>query len=189
MLKAPPAELGNVVSVTNRHPQGGPLQQAPEPVVDDASMGSALDRFRTMMRQHVAPELRRMGFRGSGQSFVLPSEDYWVLLGFQRSRSSSAEAVRFTVNTTVVSKQEWAQARERASYLPERPTANTSYGTFAWWKRIGRLLPDGQDRWWTLSSGSAIASLAAEVLDAIRTYALPAIHQQLEASQSNQTHE
>jgi len=141
MLKAPPAELGNVVSVTNRHPQGGPLQQAPEPVVDDASMGSALDRFRTMMRQHVAPELRRMGFRGSGQSFVLPSEDHWVLLGFQRSRSSSAEAVRFTVNTTVVSKQEWAQARERASYLPERPTANTSYGTFAWWKRIGRLSP------------------------------------------------
>jgi len=149
-------------------------------------MGSALDRFRTMIREHVAPELRRMGFRGSGQSFMLPSEDHWVLLGFQKSRSSSAEAVRFTVNITVVSKQEWAQAREHASYLPERPTPNTSYGTFTRWKRIGRLLPDGWDRWWTLSSGSSTASIAAEVLDTIRIYALPAIHQQLEASRSDQ---
>jgi hypothetical protein len=157
-------------------------------MVDDASMGSALDRFRTMMREHVAPELRRMGFRGSGQSFTLPSEDHWVLLGFQKSRSSSAEAVRFTVNTMVVSKLEWAQARERASYLPERPTANTSYGTLTWWKRIGRLLPDGRDRWWTLSGDSAMASVAAEVLDAIRIYALPAIHQQLEVSRSDQAH-
>jgi hypothetical protein len=53
-------------------------------------MGSALDRFRTMMRHDVAPELRRMGFRGPGQSFMLPSEDHWVLLGFQKSRSRSA---------------------------------------------------------------------------------------------------
>jgi hypothetical protein len=157
-------------------------------MVDDASMPSALDRFRTMMREHVAPELRRMGFRGSGQSFMLPSKDHWVLLGFQKSRSSSAEAVRITVNITVVSKQEWALAHERASYLPERPTANTSYGTFTWWKRIGSLLPDGRDRWWTLSSGSPTASVAAEVLDAIRIYALPAIYEQLEASRSDKAH-
>jgi hypothetical protein len=42
-------------------------------------METALDIFWVMIREKIAPELRRMGFEGSGQSFTLPSETYWVL--------------------------------------------------------------------------------------------------------------
>ncbi len=142
-------------------------------------METALDIFRVMMREEIGPELRQMGFKGSGQSFTLPSETHWVLLGFQKSRASNAKDVRFTVNVTAVSKRAWVEARSERSYLPERPSANSRYGPFAWQLRIGHLLLDRQDKWWTVDTRASMESLKVEVLDAIRTYALPAIEQQV----------
>lgn len=49
--------------------------------------------------------------------------------------------------------------------------------------RIGHLLPDRQDKWWTIDTRASMESVKVEVLDAvldaIRTYALPAIEQQV----------
>lgn len=142
-------------------------------------METALDIFPLMMREEIAPELRQMGFKGSGQSFTLPSETHWVLLGFQKSRASNAKDVLFTVNVTVVSKRAWVEARSDRSYVPERPSANIFYGPFAWQRRIGDLLPDRQDRWWTVDTRVSMESVKVEVVDAIRTYALPAIERQV----------
>jgi hypothetical protein len=142
-------------------------------------MHTALDIFRLMMRDEIAPELRRMGFKGSGQSFILPSETHWVLLGFQKSRVSYAEFVLFTVNVTAVSKRAWVEARSERSYLSERPSPNSNYGPWAWQQRIGHLLPDRQDKWWTIDTRASAESVRIEVLDAIRTYALTAIEQQM----------
>jgi hypothetical protein len=155
------------------------------PPVDDAVMTTALDVFRFMMRDEVAPELRRMGFKGSGQAFELPSETHWVLLGFQKATGSNSTAVRFTVNVTAASKVAWHEARPTHVVLPERPSANTYYGTFAWQKRIGSLFPDGEDRWWTVTSDRSARSVAADVLEAIRTYAIPAIQERLTESPSD----
>ena len=108
---------------------------------DAADMATALDIFRLMMREEIAPGIRRMGFKGSGQSFILPSETHWVLLGFQKSTTSNANAVRFTVNVTAASRRAWTQARSEHSYLGGAPSANISYGDFAWERRIGQLIP------------------------------------------------
>jgi Domain of unknown function (DUF4304) len=142
-------------------------------------MATALDVFRLMMRDEIAPRLRRMGFKGSGQSFTLPSESHWVLVGFQKSTYSNADAVRFTINVTVVSKRRWREAQGEHSYLSDRPSANISYGGFAWQRRIGQLVPDVGDKWWTVWTGRPTGSVSAEVLDAIRVYAVPAIDRQL----------
>jgi Domain of unknown function (DUF4304) len=120
-----------------------------------------------------------MGFKGSGQSFTLPSESHWVLVGFQKSTYSNADAVRFTINVTVVSKRRWRKAQGEHSYLSDRPSANISYGGFAWQRRIGQLVPDVEDKWWTVGTGRPTGSVSVEVLDAIRVYAVPAIDRQL----------
>ena len=138
-------------------------------------METALDIFRLVMREQIAPDLRRMGFKGSDQLFTLPSKTHWVQLGFQKSMASNAKAVRFTVNLTTASKRAWVEARREHSYLGERPGANISYGDLAWQRRIGQLLPDGRDKWWTVTTRASVGSVRVEVLDAIRTYALPAI--------------
>jgi hypothetical protein len=109
-------------------------------------------------------------------SFELPDERYWALVGFQADwRMARSGIVNFTVNLTVTEKSEWEATRKRKLYYPKRPSPNSSYGMNAEVIRIGALLPvDEQtyDRWWTLDDDNTEA-VAAEVIAAIRDYAVP----------------
>jgi hypothetical protein len=97
----------------------------------------------------------------------------------QKSTASNAQAVRFTINVTAVSKRAWIEARSEHSYLSERPSASISYGPLAWQRRIGQLLSDSRDKSWTVAARASTESLRVDVVEAIRIYALPAIEQEL----------
>jgi hypothetical protein len=88
-------------------------------------MTTAQDTLIAMLRESVAPALRDLGFKGSGQNCHLPSDDVWALVGFQKSQWSEATKLTFTANITVASRRIWATARETRN-LPERPSANGS---------------------------------------------------------------
>src|SRR6266508_1633339 len=66
------------------------------------AVATAQESFKQMLRDHVAPALREMGFRGSGQNFSLRSDSHWALLDFQKSQWSSEDKIAFTVNLPVV---------------------------------------------------------------------------------------
>jgi hypothetical protein len=140
---------------------------------------TAQDTYAAMLKTLIAPGLRAVGFKGSGQNYRLPSDDYWAMLGFQKSTSSDASHVRFTGNVVVVSRSGWDAIRAESPHLPERPTATTYWGTFVWQKRIGALLPGGEDLWWEVEAGSDAAELADAILWAIRDYVLPAMQRQM----------
>jgi Domain of unknown function (DUF4304) len=127
----------------------------------------------------VAPGLRAIGFKGSGQNYRLPSDDHWAMLGFQKSTSSDPTHVRFTANVVVVSRSSWDAVRAESPHLPERPTATTYWGTYVWQKRIGELLPDGEDMWWDVEAGADEAELADAIVWAVRDYVLPAMRRQM----------
>ncbi|MFE4409798.1 DUF4304 domain-containing protein [Streptomyces sp. NPDC056821] len=145
----------------------------------DGSVPTAQEVFASMMRAQVAPGLRALGFKGSGQIFELPHPSSWALLGFQKSAYNTAGHVEFTVNVTVAGKAAWAEARERQPHLPARPSPNVVYGPAAWHSRIGRLLPTARDTWWTISPKSDQSRVARDVMTAITDYALPAIRARL----------
>jgi hypothetical protein len=42
---------------------------------------SAQDRYALLVREGFAPELRRLGFAGSGAKFTLADSEHWVILG------------------------------------------------------------------------------------------------------------
>jgi hypothetical protein len=136
-----------------------------------------------MMKAQVAPRLRALGFKGSGQSYELPSPGYWAMIGFQKSSFSDAKSVRFTVNVLVVSRTAWATRRETHAWLPAKPTANTGWGHFPsiWQRRLGELLPARQDMWWDIAAGIATERLAETIIGAITDYALPAMKDQMRA--------
>jgi hypothetical protein len=145
-------------------------------------MDSALDAFKVMMRDEIGPALHSLGFRGSGQRFEMPSKSHWVLVGFQKSDSSNRRAVKFTLNLTVADRDAWAKARKERSYLPDRPSPNIRYGSFVWQTRIGKLLPDGGDRWWVIAEGQDVRPVALEVAEIMRLYGLPWIQSILSGS-------
>lgn len=140
---------------------------------------TAQDSFATLIRHHLAPALRELGFKGSGGVFTLPDAERWALVGFQRSVHNDRQEVRFTANLTVGSKAVWQAARMEMSYLPERPAANTRYGSFIWQIRIGLALPVGRDTWWKVEPRTDLDALARDVIAAIRDHGLPAMQEQM----------
>lgn len=108
-------------------------------------MDDAQARFKAWTNEHLAPGLRRLGFKGSGQTFSLPDDECWVLLGVQKSTSSTARQVKFTLNLSVANRQLWSDLRQWQHYwLAAKPSANvTSPGQQS--RRIGNLLPDGRE--------------------------------------------
>jgi hypothetical protein len=139
---------------------------------------TAQEAFKQMLREHVSPALRADGLKGSGGTYSLPSTTHWVLLGFQRSTSSDASAVKFTVNCKVVDRQVWEQMRQAVYYLSEKPSPNVGSGSFEWDKRLGVLMPQQEDRWWWLRPDDDLQAVAADVVHAIRTFGLPAMRKQ-----------
>jgi len=140
-----------------------------------------------MLRDEIAPELRAAGFKGSGQGFELPSESHWAVLGFQKSAWSDRQRVTFTVNLTVVARAVWANGRRRWPELPEKPGPNwglppmmeSAFDTGYWHSRIGQLMPGNLDQWWELDASKDSGAVAAEVVQSIRTYAIPEMRTRL----------
>jgi len=145
-------------------------------------MTTALDLFSSAVREKIAPTLRAAGLQGSGGSYYLPSKTHFALLGFQKSQSSTSADVRFTINLKVVSLATWQQMRDARPDFPPKPAPNTRYGTFEWHKRIGELLPNGEDTWWHFRAGRDNSATIAEVIDDLIKVAVPAIRRQLETA-------
>ena len=119
--------------------------------------------------------MRSAGLKGSAGHYQLPSPAWFALIGFQRSASSTASAVKFTINLKAVSRDAWARARSDMTWLPESPAANFRYPVAEWSVRIGSLMPGAQDHWWWLRPGHPLDALAADVIGALTDYGLPAL--------------
>ncbi len=139
---------------------------------------TAQDVFKELLQSTVAPALGAHGLKGSGQVFELPDERFWALLGFQKSTYSDRSKVKFTINLCVVSKAEYGEARRESSYLPAKPSPNIQGGP-GWWQRIGYLLPERRDYWWTIGERDPIHQVAEQVLQAITEFGLPALRAQM----------
>ncbi|HEX2073088.1 MAG TPA: DUF4304 domain-containing protein [Geodermatophilus sp.] len=136
-------------------------------------MATAQDQYKRMLRQEIGPALRDLGMKGSSGNFVLPDPDQYLLVGFQGSRSNTAEADRFTVNLAVISKSAWKQG-----WRPwwGKPSA-TVQGPVGTYMRLGELMPQHDDVWWELTPGTDTATLAAEVVQAVQQFGLPRLLQ------------
>lgn len=140
-----------------------------------------------MLQAQVAPALRAMGFKGSGRQYEIPNETHWALLGFQASAWSDRQELSFTVNLTVVSRDDWAEIHSAYPQLGEKPKANSGLppiftrvsGTGYWHERIGMVMPGRRDTWWEVAADGQTATVAEDVLGAIRNNALPAMRERI----------
>jgi hypothetical protein len=142
-------------------------------------MATAQDLFTSAIKESFAPALRNSGLQGSGQTFALLSVTHFALLGFQKSTSSDSTQLRFTLNLKVVSKLTWNHRRQERPDFPVKPAANVWYGTFEWNKRIGHLLPGGEDKWWRVSVEHDNSPTIHEVSEVLINVAVPALRDQL----------
>ena len=141
-------------------------------------MDTVQDKFKELLKSSVAPILRENGLKGSGQAYSIKSDENWALIGLQKSMYSDSKGLKFTINLYVVPKQQWDAERERYSYFPQKPSANTKW-QIGWSERIGNLMPTKRDHWWQFNNQTNESELARQVVEAILKYAVPAMQAQM----------
>ena len=139
-----------------------------------------------MLRNEIAPALRALGLKGSGQEFSLPSVTHWALLSFQRDRWSDKSSVRFTVNVAVIRRDVWDKAYAAHPWMGARPHSRDSGYAVAnselpgyWHERIGLLMSRHDDYWWDVGPSTDTKKLATEIVSAIDTHVLPAMREHM----------
>ena len=145
-------------------------------------MITAQERFRAVARDRIAPALREMGFRGSGQLYTLPSESCWAQLGLQKTTWSDRDHVEFTANLSVVRRDVWARAVDAEPWLADKPSPNVlALPGARFQERIGMVMGAG-DQWWRLSSeGSDEEATCSAFLTAVEEHGLPALRREIES--------
>ena len=142
-------------------------------------MTTAQDLFASALKEAFAPTLRGVGLKGSGRGFLLPSESHFALIGFQKSVYSDTSEVRFTINLKVVSRAVWERMQQERPDFPSKPAPSVQYGSFEWNKRIGMLLPEGEDKWWAIRVGRDNRETIDDVSRALTDVAVPALLSQI----------
>jgi hypothetical protein len=135
-----------------------------------------------MLKERVAPALRELGFKGSGQRYHLPVPGHYALLGFQKMRFGTRHDVMFTINLLACSHAAWTALVARTPHYGPKPILGAHYEEPIWSERIGFLLPEPHDHWWHVLDDTDTAALADDVIGVVRTYGMPALLARLPAS-------
>jgi hypothetical protein len=132
-------------------------------------MATAQDVLRELLKIHVGPALRAAGFAGSGQDFHKRAGGNWAAINVQRDRYSTAAELRFTVNLGTAS----TVVRLEDGYAADEPAREI---VCHWRTRLGALLPEARDRWWTVRTGmrpEAIMELGGTLARMLDDTAIP----------------
>jgi hypothetical protein len=110
--------------------------------------------------------LKERGYRKVGISFYRPG-DVVRIINFQRSQRNDTGEHRFTVNVSFFS--QGLHALWTGNAAPKNPCTVMPALT----QRIGHLMPDDLDHWWSVTAQTIPSELGAVVTAATRDYALP----------------
>lgn len=126
----------------------------------------AQDRLRETLRDHVAPRLRQLGFKGSGTTFRRRVEDTWQVVNFQSSQWSDRTRVSLTINLGV-----GIDRLPNPSGVPWKPAGPLEYQC-QFHARAGALARGGRDYWWTVKPGTSPKRLAAKLIQPVEEHGL-----------------
>jgi hypothetical protein len=112
-----------------------------------------------------ADKLRPFGFVRWGLIMRLLGEDNAAIVSFQKSKYADDEELEFTVNLSIVC--------GRLLDSDARPLALAQEVDGHLRERIGFLLDDPEDTWWSIEPWTDSEQLAAEISDLIVTRGVP----------------
>lgn len=110
--------------------------------------------------------LKELGFGKTGTTWIR-SLEWPQVINIQLSGFNSAKEAKFTINIGIsipLLRAAWGSPAVEGALKEYDCELRT---------RIGSLLPDKNDKWWTVSSGSDPQELVHEVFGDISEYALP----------------
>jgi hypothetical protein len=110
--------------------------------------------------------LKARGYAKSGSTFRFHNADTIFIISLQSSTSSTSAMAKVTVNLGV-----------HIPVLQDPQQKNPSSWSAHWHERIGHLLPEKDDVWWSIRTVDESRSVAAEIVRCVEQFGLPALAQ------------
>ena len=107
------------------------------------------------------------GYKKSGTRYIRQLPEVVHMISIQRSRSSTANVVKVTVNFGVLVVK-LAQALED-------PVIPKAIEYCHWIRRIGHLSQLGIDKWWYIEDETSLNSATMEIVSLVKDFGLPAL--------------
>ncbi|WP_394537640.1 DUF4304 domain-containing protein [Lysobacter enzymogenes] len=124
-------------------------------------------RIDSVIAQGLVPLLKAHGFAKSARTFHRQRDGRWHVVNVQASSGNSAGQARFTLNLGLYLPELDALAGNAA--VTDKPKEYDC--TLR--ERIGLLMPQARDHWWTLAPDTDADALAADLAQAMSAHGLP----------------
>jgi len=128
---------------------------------------NAIEKYDVLVNS-MQVKLENRGLSKFRERYYLKLKENWGIIQFQLSRKSTKTIVQFTVNLGV------ASTRILRVFSPQR-VQNPDVWDCHWRIRLGNLINQDTDFWWTIDDNTSIITLSQIILDNIVNYGLPEI--------------
>jgi hypothetical protein len=131
----------------------------------------AQEAFARLVREHVQPLLKPKGFKKKATVFYRQTDRNYGLVHLQKSRKSTATSVEFTINVAVFSPR-LQDALSALTWVPPVKDVPTEPDCHLR-RRIGRLLPQRQDVWWSVRTERDVPEVGLRLSPVFLEVAIP----------------
>jgi hypothetical protein len=131
-------------------------------------MNENTKKIRSIVNRGLAPALKQAGFQRHSMNFSQQDGEALQVINVQLNRYNSSVSGSFTINVGV-------DIARVAELLPGRlPMPENPKEYFCLLReRVGMLMPDGRDHWWTVTPETKIEEMSEELVNAWKTYIAP----------------
>jgi hypothetical protein len=131
-------------------------------------MNEIAKRIKQIVDRGLAPSLRQAGFRRNGMSFHRLDGEALHVVNVQSSQWNSRASGKFTINVAV----DFADVTKLLPGRQPMPTIPKEYCCVLR-MRVGNLMPDNRDHWWTVTPETQDEHLTAELMTVWTDYIAP----------------
>lgn len=131
-----------------------------------------MDIFKELIKA-LTTILKPIGFSKKGNSFYLEAGKNYGIVNFQKSRDSTKDVTKFTINFGIYSDAlGQLQYGYNNSVKPEVEQCH-------WEARVGSFMPDSPDYWWNVNTSDNLSDITSNVMEAVQSIVVPEINKRL----------
>jgi hypothetical protein len=132
-----------------------------------------MDIFKELIKV-LTPILKSMGFCKKANSFYLEAGKNYGIVNFQKSRESTKDVVKFTINFGI-----YSDVLGQLQYAYDN-SAKPEVGHCHWEARVGSFMPGSPDYWWSVNTSDSLSVISSNVMEAVQSIVVPEIHKRLD---------
>ena len=127
--------------------------------------------MKKLVSDELQPTFKARGFKKKALTFFRRAGDNFALVQLQKSRTSTAASVDFTINLGVFSSRVQkglaaVMPVPDVGDVPNEPECHLR-------RRIGSLRPERQGKWWTVDADTDRSELGAKLRSVLETHVFP----------------